>query len=189
MTLTAAQQKRALRNYLEGEARGLMAAGRAVVREAGKTLKSRTSRELRKNFRSGSGFARGVKLYNLESNNRLGPATYVRLGKIQSQFQENTTMVGRRNLVILLPGGERLGFKRIGKRNSWESLIRTFSGKLVFTRSGRGTVVSIKNENTLVPIYKLQKTVTLKKRLTFLEEAEKIGNQLPSEIERIANGR
>lgn len=189
MPLSIAQQKRALREFLNSQEKNLSAAGRAIVRQAAKQLKANTQADLRKNFRGNSTFHKGVKVYNLESKGKLGPASYVRLGKIQSQFQERTTLVGRRNLVILLPQGERLGFQKISRRNSWDSVLRTWGGRLIFKPVRGGIVVLFKSNDGIVPVYKIQKSVTLRKRLSFLEDAERIGEDLPTEIERLANAQ
>jgi hypothetical protein len=190
MPLSLAQQRRAIKEFFESETRNLGDATRAVVRQSARQLKSTMAKQLRQNFRSSGsaqskGFQRGVKIYDLESDLTRGPASYVRLGKIQSLYQEGATLRGEPNLIILLPEGERLGFKRISKGNPWRTVWEKWGRVLQLARVSDGTVVLYRFQGKLTPVYKIQASVTVPKRLTFFEEGEKLADEMPAAIAKL----
>ena len=87
----------------------------------------------------------------------------MRLGvPFMNVFQEGATITARnKNLIILLPPGKQLGFKRI------DTILVTIFGAANY------------------PIYKFTKQVTVGKKISFLEMSSEIGSNLDSEINRL----
>lgn len=184
-------QNRATREFFRKEIQDLEGATAVVMKSAARALKRETQKEIRKNFnydRSGS-FHKAVKVYDLKSTKFLGPASYVRLGvPFMGVFQEGATITARsKNLIILLPPGKALGFKRITKGNRWNRVWNQIKNKARLIPTGQDTLVVINHNGTNYPIYKFTKQVTVGKKISFLEMSEEIGANLDSEINRLMN--
>lgn len=145
---------------------------RVVVREAARELEADVKRQIRRNFRNPSiAFQRSLKVHDYED------ASYIRLSPILSVHAEPTKIQGNPNLWILLPDGERLGFKRIGKGFNWTELKRRYGNKLSFAPVAGGSVVLFRSSDGVRPIYKIEPVVETRKRIEFIERAEEIAKK------------
>ena len=126
-------------------------------------------------------FSRGVKVHDFET------ASYITLSPILSVHGSETKLRGSPNLWILLPDGQRLGFKRIGKGFSWSDLKRRFGTRLSFVSVDDGTVVLYRSERGVKPIYKIQSSVITKQRIEFFETAQRIADREGFDYQIISN--
>lgn len=155
---------------------------RATANRLAVELHQDVFRQIRRNFNNPSAaFSRGVKVYEFEQ------ASYVRLSPILSVHAEETKLRGSPNLWILLPDGQRLGFKRIGKGFSWSDLKRRFGTRLSFVSVDDGTVVLYRSERGVKPIYKIQSSVITKQRIEFFETAQRIADREGFDYQIISN--
>jgi uncharacterized lipoprotein YmbA len=104
--------------------------GNHAVKAAAIKLKEQTEAELKANFNAKSPAFKKVKLKELEAKPDKAYTCYVNLNRIQSTFATETTMQGRPWVWILLPQGQALGFKRIGKKNTLPVLRAKYGNKL-----------------------------------------------------------
>lgn len=183
---------RMAREFFASEVKNLESAGRAVVRATARKLKSEAQKQL-KTFKKGpdsnGSFHKAVKIYDLEPRNDLGPASYVRLGvPWLDAFEEGKVIQGKSNLIILLPPGAELGFRRISKGNPWSKIWAKIQSKARVIKVPDGAVVVLKYQGRNVPIYKLQKQVKAPKKLSFYETAERLSQGMADEIERLMEG-
>lgn len=165
--------------FFDSEIEAIAVDSRAAASRAARELAEDVQRQIRRNFNSPSAaFSRGVKIYEFDN------ASYVRLSPILSVHAEPTNLRGSPNLWILLPDGERLGFKRIGKGFNYADLKRRFGTRLSFVGVDDGTVVLYRSEQGVKPIYKIQSSVTTKQRIEFYEKAEAIAEREGFDYER-----
>jgi hypothetical protein len=189
--LKPAQQRQAAKAFFGAELQNLDSATRAVVRQMARQLKTEMLKQLRQNFKHSGGYEskgwqKGVKIYDLEGDLSRGPASYVRLGKIPSQYQEARTVRGKKgNLAILLPEGRKLGFYRINGGNPWQAMWAKWGKFLQLAKVADGMVVLYRHQGRLVPVYKLQKSVTIPKKITFFETAEAISADMAEQINKL----
>jgi hypothetical protein len=183
-----------VRLYFKNAEGDLARAIKAGIHGKARELKLRIQRELRRNFRPGPGsndsFFRAVKIRNLGEDGDLGPASYIRLGvPFMDAFQEGKQISGRGNLIVLLPDGERLGFRRISKGNRWAKVWETIQSRSLLLKVKTGVLVLYRYQGRRVPIYLLTKRVRLKKRLSFYEIAAEIAAGIPAFIaEKLKGG-
>lgn len=190
-------QRKAVDQFLRSEVKNLNAATATATKVAARALKREVQKELRSNFKPGrnsnGAFFKAVKVRDLPADpaRGLGPASFVRLGvPFMGIFQEGGTVQGKGSLIILLPEGERLGFKRISKGNPWGEVQRRW-GKFLFPiKVSDGLVIGYENPKTKTrhAVYKFQPQVTLPKKLSFLEMAEEIGDAIPDTILDLMEG-
>ena len=166
---------------------------RAIASRLAVELQEDVFRQIRRNFSNPSAaFSRGVKVHEFET------ASYVTLSPILSVHAESPLtprnsggtkggIKGSPNLWILLPDGQRLGFKRIGKGFSWSDLKRRFGTRLSFVSVDDGSVVLFRSDQGVKPIYKIQSSVTTKQRIEFYEKAEAMAHREGLDYER--NGK
>lgn len=190
MAFSYAEQQRQIKKFLDAEIKDMEKATDIVTQATAQKLAQETKKDLRRNFKltRGSNFAKAVKVYNLPQKGVKGPASFVRLGiPWIGVFEEGETIAGEPWLTILLPEGQRLGFKR--KMKSPEFL-EAKQQKRIFTRSVRdGFIVYLRNPNGKPsPIYKVQKSpVKLPKRLNFYATAESLGDDMSEAIANLIN--
>ncbi|NJK40568.1 MAG: hypothetical protein HC934_02895 [Acaryochloridaceae cyanobacterium SU_2_1] len=183
-------QARIARDFFRAEIKNIDAASSSAIKIAASALQRETRKQLRANFKKGPGssgsFHRAVKIKNLPSKAGLGPAAYVSLGvPFMRIFEEGGTVRGRSgNLIILLPEGERMGFRRITKGNPWPRVWQRISKAAFVMAKSDGSLVLYRG----VPIYKIQLQVQLPKKISFYKLAEEIGNQIFSEIRNLLDG-
>lgn len=180
------------REFFASEVKNLESASRAVLRSTARRLKREAENQL-KTFKKGpnsnGSFHKAVKVYDLEPRGSLGPASYVRLGvPWLDAFEEGKTIRGKSNLIILLPPGAELGFKRITKGNSWSKVWTKIKSKSRIAEVSDGVVVIFNYQGRNVPIYKFQLQVKVPKKLSFYETAERLSSAMADEIERLMRG-
>ncbi|MGL5805953.1 MAG: DUF6441 family protein [Xenococcaceae cyanobacterium] len=191
--LKDSDRARSSREFFNAEIKNLDAASRAVMKTTARALKREVSKQLRK-FKRGEGsngtFQKAIKLYDLPPRNALGPASYVRLGvPFIGVFEEGATVTGQPNLIILLPEGAKLGFKRISKGNQWRQVWGRIENKSRLVKVNDGTIVVFEHQGRSLPIYKFQSApIKLPKKLSFYDTAEKLADTMPSQIEQLLNG-
>ena len=163
--------------FFDDEIKAIAVNSTAVARTAAEELYYDVRRQIRQNFRNpSSAFEKGLKIYEYDE------ATYVRLSPILSSHAQPSNLQGNPNVWILLPDGARLGFKRVGKGFSWDTLRRRYGTRLSFTPVGDGHVVLYRDRSGVHPIYKIQASVTTKQRIEFFESAESIANDYGMKI-------
>jgi hypothetical protein len=181
--------RRASKDFWKAEIQNLEAASKAVSRSAARALKRELGKQLRsfkKGPNSNGSFQKAIRLKDKEAKGTLAPASFVSLGvPFMDVFEEGKTVTGKGSLIILLPPGEQLGFKRISKGNRWSDVWNRIKGKSRVVKASNGAVVLFKYQNQEYPIYKFQKSVKVPKKISFYETAEAIANKMPEEIERL----
>ena len=166
----------------------LEAASKAAIKTGAQKLQKETRKELRQNLRPGSGrrLSKAVKVYSIRKT--VGAKVVVNLPFAET-LQRGATITGKSgNLVILLPSGEKLGFRRVNQRGL-SSVLNDKPGQyaIVKAREGSGWVVLYKSDrgDRPTPIYALKPQVRVEKKMNFFENAEKISREIPQEIERL----
>ena len=144
-----------------------------ITIQASRELEANIQKQIKQNFNSTNlAFSKGIKVYEFEN------ASYVRLSPLLSNFADPQPIKGNPNLWILLPSGQKLGFKRLSKRFTYPDLKRRYGSRLSFVPIGDGHVVLFRQRNgTVTPIYKLQPQVSNKQKIKFYETAKKIVNK------------
>ena len=191
--LNIADQNRATREFMRSEVKGLEAANKAVLRSTAAALKREVGKQLRKfkkGVNSNGSFQRAVKVKELQPRGGLPLAEVVRLGvPFMDVFEEGATVTGKTNLIILLPKGEALGFRRISKGNPWAAVWARIKARAKVIPVSDGTVIAVTDRTgATLPIYKIQKSVTLPKKLSFYDTAEALAARMPDEINRLLGG-
>lgn len=190
-------QQRAVDQFFRSEVKNLESATATATAVAARALKRETLKELKRNFkpgtRSNGSFFKAVRVRDLPTdlNRGLGPASIVRLGvPWVGIFQDGGTVRGNDTLILLLPEGEKLGFKRITKGNPWSEVMARWGKHLFPVKVADGVVIGYTNPRTgkKTAVYKFQRQVQLTKRLSFLEMAEEIGAKMPGVIMDLMEG-
>lgn len=165
--------------FFDDEIKAIAVDTKAIAKRAAEGLAEAVQRQIRRNFNNPSGaFSRGITIHEFEN------AVYVRLSPILSSHSRGETIQGNRRIWILLPDGERLGFKRMGTGGtSWDSLKRRYGYRLAFVPVDDGHVVLYRNAGKTTPIYKIQDQVQTKQRIRFYETADEIAEQYGLETE------
>lgn len=155
--------------FFDEELRQMKLDSRTATMNAARELERDVQQQIRRNFNNPSiAFQRGLKVHDYEGG------SYVRLSPILSAHAEKQNIQGSPNLWILLPQGQRLGFKRIGPGFNWTTIKRRYGTRISFAAVSDGHVVLFRSSNGVVPIYKIQEAVETKQRIEFYEKAEKI---------------
>lgn len=183
--------RRASKEFWKAEIQNLEAASTAVSKSAARALKREVGKQLRK-FKKGpgssGGFQKAIKIKDKPPKGLLSPASFVSLGvPFMDAFEEGKTVTGKRNLIILLEPGVRLGFKRITKGNRWGDVWSRIEKKSRFVKTSNGVVVLFKHQGIEHPIYKFQKSVKDPKMISFYDTAEAIADAMPGELEKLLN--
>lgn len=183
-----------INQFFDEQSHAIAVDSREAANRAARELAEDVQRQIRRNFNNPSAaFSKGVKVFEEDNAaTRFGSeasypkavASYVRLSPILSVHAEETNLRGSPNLWILLPDGQRLGFKRIGKGFSWNDLKRRFGTRLSFVAVESGHVVLFRSSLGVKPIYKIQSSVTTKQRIEFYEKAEEIADREGFTFER-----
>jgi Family of unknown function (DUF6441) len=183
---------KASKEFFKSQLGDLSAATRAATRAAAKQLKEEMKKQVRQNFKRGrnsnGSFFNAFKVYNLDENERQGPASYVRSGvKFLDIFETGgeVTPKNGKYLITLTPGGEKIGFKRITKANTWDSVFNKYKKflKIIQTNSGILVVYEFQGRSTIV--YKFVKKIRLRKKIDFYAAAERIAEQVPDQINKL----
>lgn len=185
--------RRAAREFWKAEIQNLEAASTAVTRSAARALQ----REIRKQLRtfkkgpgSSGGFQKAVKIEDKPPKGALSPASFVSLGvPFMDVFEEGKTVTGKGNLIILLPPGAQLGFKRITKGNRWDGVWNKIKRTSSVVKVSDGLVVLYRHQGNSVPIYKFQKSVKDPKKISFYDTASAIADAMGGELEKLLGSR
>lgn len=163
----------------EDEARRLKAASRAAIRSAARQLGTEAESQIRRNFKpkSRTNSFGSIKRYDLPNSSRIS----LKPGYLEA-FSEGKTIRGKPTLIILLPDGERLGFKRISRTNSWDSIWQRIHKKARLVGVGDGVVVLYQHQGKSYPIYKFQKQTTAPKLISLKAKAEALAETMPDSI-------
>lgn len=155
------------------------AASRAAVRSAARQLGNEAESQIRRNFKPkiNKGSFGSVKRYDLPNSTRVS----LKPGYLES-FAEGKTIRGKPTLIILLPDGERLGFKRISRTNSWDEVWQRIHKKARLVGVGDGVVVLYQHRGKSYPIYKFQKQSTAPKLISLKAKAEALAETMPDSI-------
>lgn len=189
--LTYQQQQQLIKKYLAAKVKNYETASNLVVKASATRLKRITAQEL-KQFKRGSkgsgNFHKAVKQYDLPHSGARGPASFVRLGVPWIDiFEEGGTVTGKKGaLIILLPSGDKLGFKRV-KPNGWQRIWDTIKRDAVIIPQPDGYLIGLKQRGGQpILIYKIQKApVTVPKKLNFYANAEELGDKMADEISKL----
>ncbi|MFM6134020.1 MAG: DUF6441 family protein [Sphaerospermopsis kisseleviana] len=185
-------ESKAARDFFAAEIKDLQTATRAVIKASARQFKQEIQKQVRTNFKRGTfsngSFFKAFKIYDLNADVVRGPASYVRAGvpflHIFTTF--NTITAKGDNLAILLPEGEKIGFRRISKGNTWTRVFSQYGKYMrIFNTKGGGKLIAYDYGGKLTPVYLLIKRVRLRKRLDFWETAQTIANQIPNEINKL----
>ena len=161
--------------FFDQELREMSLGSREATRQAARELAADIMRQIKEKFNSPSlAFQRGVKVHEFKNG------SYVRLSPILSAHAEEKQVRGNSNLWILLPEGQKRGFKRISP-GYWNVLQTRYANNLAIVPVSDGHVVLYKSRSGVVPIYKIQATVTTKQKLDFYDKAEEIANNTISQ--------
>lgn len=181
---------RVAREFFRSELKNLEAANRSVIRGTGRELKKEMLNQLKRFKKSkGSTFHKAVKLKEFEPRGSLGTASIVRLGvPFMAAFEEGKTISGKPNLIVLLPSGQKLGYKRISKSNPWSKVWSQINSIAKIFKVNDGVVIAIPNRSKNIPIYKIQKKIKDPKLISFNDTAKKLGDEMPNEVEKLLNG-
>lgn len=187
-------ESKAAKAFFAAEIKDLQSATHAVIRSAGRHFKQQIQRQVRRNFKPGTfsngSFFKAFKIYDLSADATRGPVSYVRAGvPFLHIFTAGTTITNRNAgyLTILLPQGEKIGFRRISKGNTWTKVFSQY-GKYMTAlniRGGGGKIFIYNYGGKQTPVYLLIKAVRIRKRLDFWESAQEIANQIPSQINNL----
>ncbi len=172
-------------NFFETELDTLRLESVEAVRSAAENLQAKLQDEFRtKTGWQAQSLARGIKVYHFDN------ASYVRLNPVLSGQAQRVIIRGNPNLWLLLPDGERLGFKRIGSNNSslgarsladgtsagshrWRDLKAKYGSRIFFHND---LVIFRHQSGRNYSIYKLQKQVETKPRINLQKLAEEAIN-------------
>lgn len=187
-----ADRRRSTREFFRSQVKDLEAADRAVLRSTARALQREIRGQLRK-FKRGptgtGGFQKAVKVYDLPPRGSLPLANFVRLGvPFMDVFEEGKTISGNPTLIILLTRGASLGFRRITKGNPWAKVWEQIKDRVRLFPVANGTVVAVEVNGQNVPIYKMQKSVTAPKKLSFFETAERLSAGMADEVYKLLEG-
>ena len=187
-------EAKAARTFFAAQIKDLQTATQAVIKASARQFKQEIQKQVRANFKRGTfsngSFFKAFKIYDLNSDVMRGPASYVRAGvPFMNIFEEGKIINSKRAeyLAVLLPQGEKLGFKRISKGNTWTRVFNQYGKhlKVLNIRAGNGKIFIYDYAGTQTPVYLLIKSVRIKKKLNFFQAAEQIANQIPDEINRL----
>ena len=184
------EQQRLAKKFLRSKIQDLERAAELVAQESGRKL----AREVKKQMGSFKGnravFRKSVKVRTYRARGAKPPATIVRVGvPFLSVFEEGATIRGNPTLIILLPDGERMGFKRPTRKVPWRVIWeRLKPQKPKVAKVAGGFVVYVEKNGQKRALYKIQKApVTMPKKLSFFSTAQQIGAHMDSEIVRLLN--
>ena len=140
-------------------------------RKAARKLQKGLQQQARSRLRGGS-LSKGFKIYDITGG------AIVSLGRLQSVFATpgGTTIQGSKYLWILTPEGAVLGFKRIGKGNTYTDLKRKYGSNLFIRGDGSGGVVLYRKNGRLYPVYILKRQVHIPQKIQLDSEADKAFN-------------
>ena len=137
-----------IERFFDEELRQLKLDSSAETMNAARELERDVQQQIRRNFKNPSiAFQRGLKVHDYEGG------SYVRLSPILSGHAEKQAISSSVNLWILLPQGQRLGFKRISSGFNWTTLKRRYGTRISFAAVSDGHVVLFRYGNGVVPIY------------------------------------
>ncbi|MGK7895896.1 MAG: hypothetical protein AB4372_20350 [Xenococcus sp. (in: cyanobacteria)] len=157
--------------FFDRELQQISLESREATHQAARELAADITRQIKEKFSNPSlAFQRGVKVHEFKGG------SYVRLSPILSAHAETKKIRGNSNLWILLPEGQKRGFKRISP-GYWNSLQTRYGRYLSIVPVSDGHVVLYRSSSGVVPIYKIQPTVTTKQRIDFYGKAEEIANK------------
>lgn len=151
------------------------------MRSAARTLQREAEAQIRRNFKPKSktrGSFGSAKVVDLTNSSRISLKP-----KYLEAFAEGKTIRGKPTLIILLPDGERLGFKRISRSNSWASVWERIHTKARLVGVGDGLVVVYQHRGKNYAIYKFQKQTTAPKLISLEAKARAIAETIPDQID------
>ena len=160
-------------DFFDEEIKAIATDSKAIALLAAEELYDDVQRQIRRNFNNPSAaFSKGIKIHEFDQ------AVYVRLSPILSSHAVSTPIQGKPTLWILLPDGQRMGFKRMGTGGfSWDALRRRYGSRLSFAAVGDGHVVLYRHNGSVYAIYKIQNQIQTKQRIEFYRKAEEIAER------------
>lgn len=190
MDFSYQEQERALKAFFLQKEKDLTSATLSAYKVGGEKLAGKVKEELKRQFKRGANSAGFSRAISVRAGLSRKGNPYCRV-TMQVAFmgihQTGGTITGKPWLIILTTEGAKLGFKRITKGNSWGKVWSAIRSQSRIVKVADGLVVVYSQGDRSVPIYKFQKEVRLRKRLTFLETGEQIYSSLSAEIERLLN--
>lgn len=163
----------------EDIAKNLEAAAKSTHSAAATRLSGETRSQIDRNFKSKTTLG-SVKTYDLKWSSLVTVKP-----SFLSAFSEGKTIRGKSTLIILLPDGERLGFKRVSASNSWASVWQKIKNRARIVGVGDGLVVVYSRGGRNYAIYKFQKQVTVPKLVSLTATASTIAESIPNEINKL----
>lgn len=162
------------------EAEKLALAANRSIKASARQLKRTAEAEIRSNFKQKKtkGSFGSLRIVDLPNSSRVS----LRPGYLEA-FEEGKTIRGKPTLIILLPDGEKLGFKRISKSNSWASVWQRIHKKARLVGVGDGLVVVYEHRGRSYAIYKFQKQTTAPKLISLRAKAKAIADKIPDQID------
>ena len=141
-------------------------------RKAARKLQKGLQQQARSRLRGGGSLSKGFRIYDITGG------AIVSLGRLQSVFATpgGTTIQGSKYLWILTPEGAVLGFKRIGKGNTYTDLKRKYGSNLFIRNDSGDGVVLYRKNGRLYPVYILKKQVDIPQKIQLDSEADKAFN-------------
>lgn len=116
-----------------------------------------------RNFKTSKRLKKGVKMYGRYDEDET--VASVRLSPILSGHAEKRIISGNPSIWILLPDGERLGFKRMSS-GGWDKFQSRYRDRLFYQKVADGTVIVYRHSNgSNYAIYKIQSAVMTRQRL------------------------
>ena len=158
--------------FFDRELREVSLESRGATHQAARELAADISRQIKQKFTNPSlAFQRGVKVHQFKNG------SYVRLSPILAAHAETKEIRSNSsNLWILLPEGQKRGFKRISP-GYWNILQSRHGRNLSIVPVSDGHVVLYKSSSGVVPVYKIQQTVATKQSIDFYGKAQEIAKK------------
>lgn len=190
MGFTYQEQRRLVAQWLRSKVKDVERAAELVTKVSAQKLSREIKRQMSSFKGNSKAFKKSVKVKDYRAIRGLPFASIVSIGipwlKI---FEEGGTIQGKKNLVILLTPGERLGLKRVTKGNPWTDVMTELKGmgRVGFVKVADGVIVYLRRNKKNIPVYKFQKSVTVPKKLDVYAAAREIGDAMPDEINKLIN--
>ncbi len=148
-----------------------------AAQNAARELRDRIYSQIEENFDSNK-FFNSVYVKDFETSST------VTLSPLLASFAQSQIIKGDPNLWILLPDGERLGFKRLNA-NYWKTLKPFFGKSLFYSKVPDGTVVIFRlSDGRNYAVYKIQSQLKREQKIEFWETAEQVADEFFVEIEK-----
>lgn len=171
--------------FWERESKHLGKQTAKAFRAAAQQLKRDVEAQVNRVFKVKNPSFGEVRVYEFPGRGGRPGAVYVRINPLLSSFAQPSRVTGKPNLIILLPGGKKLGFKRVSDSYPWEAVVKKAGRNNLFSvDSPQGPVIVYRGrDGKNTAIYALRKAVESPK-IDFFGPAEKIAKNLDLRIDR-----